>query len=147
MEKTRSLCSPTADANFVADSGIAGTAASATASTFCARKPRPYKHITNLIPHRYGTTLNTPYPVDHPMNIAPAVSPWINKETNAKLHLVRVVTAFERLWFGYFRQLQRLEVLDGGVAKIYGAVVESKSGSSDMRLVNFLGVEATVSGT
>ncbi|KAM1209733.1 hypothetical protein ACFX2I_015323 [Malus domestica] len=103
MEKTRSLCSPTADANFVADSGIAGTAASATASTFCARK--------------------------------------FNKETNAKLHLVRVVSALERLRFGYFRQLLRLEVLDEGVAKIYSAVVESKSGGSDMRLVNFLEVE------
>ena len=22
--------------------------------------PRPYKHIANLSPHRYGTTLNTP---------------------------------------------------------------------------------------
>ncbi|KAM0979537.1 hypothetical protein ACFX13_015660 [Malus domestica] len=103
MEKTRSLCSPTADANFVADSGIAGTAAFATASTFFARK--------------------------------------FNKETNAKLHLVRVVSALERLRFGYFRQLLRLEVLDEGVAKIYSAVVESKSGSSDMRLVNFLEVE------
>ncbi|KAB2604498.1 hypothetical protein D8674_042827 [Pyrus ussuriensis x Pyrus communis] len=64
MEKTRSLCSPTADANFVADSEIAGTAASATASTFCARKNLPTSFLPRPRP--------SPYPMDHPMNMAPA---------------------------------------------------------------------------
>ncbi|TQD76287.1 hypothetical protein C1H46_038173 [Malus baccata] len=81
----------------------------------------------------------SPYPVDHHLIMAPArfAVDEINKDKNANLQLVRVVATFDRRSFEYFTQQLRLEVFDEGVAKIYGAQVKRKSGSSDMRLVVF----------
>ncbi|KAM0982402.1 hypothetical protein ACFX2I_015293 [Malus domestica] len=124
MGKTRSLCFPRAVPNFVTDSRIAGTEyvsarASENPPTYGVYPPRPHHSL---------------YPVYHPVNVTPACFAVneFNKETNAKLHIVRVVATLEELRCGYFRQLLTLEVLDEGVAKFYEAVVETKSGSNDM---------------
>ncbi|XP_050121438.1 uncharacterized protein LOC126599142 [Malus sylvestris] len=124
MGKTRSLSFPRAVPNFVTDSRIAGTEyvsarAGENSPTYGVYPPRPHPSL---------------YPVYHPVNVTPACFAVneFNKETNAKLHIVRVVAALEELRCGYFRQLLTLEVLDEGVAKFYEAVVETKSGSNDM---------------
>ncbi|KAM1295414.1 hypothetical protein ACFX2H_015224 [Malus domestica] len=129
MGKTRSLSFPRAVPNFVTDSRIAGTEyvsarAGENSPTYGVYPPRPHPSL---------------YPVYHPVNVTPACFAVneFNKETNAKLHIVRVVAALEELRCGYFRQLLTLEVGDEDVAKIYDADVKTKFGSSDMRLVSF----------
>ncbi|KAM1739834.1 hypothetical protein ACFX11_015494 [Malus domestica] len=130
------------DAYFVADSTIASTAASDTGSTLMCDPDYLLARAIEKLP-TYGFLFPrprpSPYPVDHHLIMAPArfAVDEINKEKNANLHLVRVVAAFDRRSFEYFTQQLRLEVLDEGMAKIYGAEVKRKSGSSDMRLVVF----------
>ncbi|KAB2609309.1 hypothetical protein D8674_012477 [Pyrus ussuriensis x Pyrus communis] len=128
----------------VEDSTIAGTAASDTGSTLMCDPDYIIGRLSQIskLP-TYGFLLPcprpSPYPVDHHLIMAPArfAVDEINKQKNANLHLVRVVAAFDRRSFEYFTQQLTLEVLDEGVAKIYGAEVKRKSGSSDRRLVVF----------
>ncbi|XP_050120984.1 uncharacterized protein LOC126598668 [Malus sylvestris] len=128
--------------SFREDSTIASTAASDTGSTLMCDPDYLLARAIEKLP-TYGFLFPrprpSPYPVDHHLIMAPArfAVDEINKEKNANLHLVRVVAAFDRRSFEYFTQQLRLEVLDEGMAKIYGAEVKRKSGSSDMRLVVF----------
>ncbi|TQE04583.1 hypothetical protein C1H46_009776 [Malus baccata] len=82
----------------------------------------------------------SPYSMDHPMNMAPALFAVeeYNKKKNAKLHFVRVVYARQMLFHGDFMQNVYFDAVDGGVTEMYNARVQSRFGCN-MKLISFGG--------
>nr|XP_008353817.2 uncharacterized protein LOC103417392 isoform X2 [Malus domestica]XP_008353825.2 uncharacterized protein LOC103417392 isoform X2 [Malus domestica]XP_028955333.1 uncharacterized protein LOC103417392 isoform X2 [Malus domestica] len=82
----------------------------------------------------------SPYSMDHPMNMAPALFAVeeYNKKKNAKLHFVRVVHARQMLFHGDFIQNVYFDAVDGGVTEMYNARVQSRFGCN-MKLISFGG--------
>ncbi|XP_048425055.1 uncharacterized protein LOC103967582 isoform X3 [Pyrus x bretschneideri] len=84
----------------------------------------------------------SPYSMDHPKNMAPALFAVeeYNKKKNAKLHFVRVVYARQMLYHGDFIQNVYFDAIDGGVTEMYNARVQSRFGCN-MKLISFDGVD------
>ncbi|KAB2634198.1 hypothetical protein D8674_038918 [Pyrus ussuriensis x Pyrus communis] len=82
----------------------------------------------------------SPYSMDHPKNMAPALFAVeeYNKKKNAKLHFVRVVYARQMLYHGDFIQNVYFDAIDGGVTEMYNARVQSRFGCN-MKLISFDG--------